>query len=186
MLALDLRHEFLIENVLVRGQPCIVGGKSKTLKTNIIVDAVVSLGTGLPFLGRFATKKVPVAMWTGESGATTIREAAVRIARAKGVAFEDVDAFWVFELPKLSRREHLEWLRHTIETNRIQVAVVDPLYLALLSQETAGSASNLFAMGAALEPLTRLGQETGCTIILLHHFKSRERTILPIRASWTI
>ena len=49
--------------------------------------------------------------------------------------------------------------------------MIDPLYLALLSPETANSASNLFAMGAALAPLTALGQETGCTIILLHHYK---------------
>ena len=107
----------------------------------------------------------------GESGATTIKESAVRIARSKGVDFEDVDAFWNFELPKLSRREHLEWLGRTIEANGIQVAVIDPLYLALLSPETANSASNLFAMGAALEPLDRLGQVTGCTLVLLHHYK---------------
>ena len=57
LLALDLRHEFLIENVLVRGQPCIVGGKSKTLKTNIIVDAVVSWALGCHFSANFQRPK---------------------------------------------------------------------------------------------------------------------------------
>jgi len=49
--------------------------------------------------------------------------------------------------------------------------IIDPLYLALLSAETAGAASNLFAMGAALQPLSKLAQEAGVTLIVLHHFR---------------
>ena len=51
------------------------------------------------------------------------------------------------------------------------MAILDPLYLALLSPETASGASNVFLMGAMLQGLTKLGQETGCTIVLLHHFR---------------
>jgi hypothetical protein len=51
------------------------------------------------------------------------------------------------------------------------VAILDPLYLALLSPETASGASNLFLMGSMLQGLTALGQHTGCIMVLLHHFR---------------
>ena len=51
------------------------------------------------------------------------------------------------------------------------MAILDPLYLALLSPETASGASNLFLMGSMLQGLTKLGQDTGCTVVLLHHFR---------------
>lgn len=168
---MDLRVDYLIDSVLAKGQPCVVGGKSKTLKTSIVIDAVISLGTGLPFLNRFATQKVPVAMWSGESGLPTIQETARRIARSKGVALQDVDAWWCASIPRLSIDEQLVHFEQTLKDNGIQVAIIDPLYLSLLGQQTAGSAGNLFAMGAALLPITEIGQRLGCTIVTLHHYR---------------
>jgi len=78
---------------------------------------------------------------------------------------------WSFDLPKLCRADHLTALEAVIREQGLEVIIVDPLYLSLLSAETAGSAGNLYAMGAALEPLSRLAQATGATIILLHHFR---------------
>ena len=59
----------------------------------------------------------------------------------------------------------------TIRGEGLKVAILDPLYLALLSPETASGASNLFLMGSMLQGLTKLGQDTGCTVVLLHHFR---------------
>jgi hypothetical protein len=165
----DIRPHFLCDRILVEGQPMIVGGRSKTLKTTVIADLVVSLGTGTPFLGRFRTDRVPVAFWSGESGLGTIRETAMRIARAKGVRLEESDTYWCCDLPRLSSEVHLAAIGDVIAGRKIKVAVFDPLYLALLNADTAGSASNLFAMGSVLQPITRLGQKLGCTIMLLHH-----------------
>ena len=73
--------------------------------------------------------------------------------------------------PSSAALDHLAALETVIREQQLEVVIIDPLYLSLLSAETAGSAGNLYAMGAALEPLSRLAQATGCTIILLHHFK---------------
>ncbi len=175
-LALDLKPRFLIRNVLVANQPGVFGGRSKTLKTSLACDAVVSLGSGTPFLGEFSTAQVNVAFWSGESGAAVIRETALRIAKARGVNLADCTISWSFDLPKLSQRSHLDAMADLIEKRKLQVAVIDPLYLALLTAETAGQAGNLFAMGAVLQPLAELGQDSGCTILLLHHFRKNSQS----------
>ena len=64
-------QEFLIEHVLVAGQPCVGGGRSKTLKTSLIgIDMAVSLGTGTPFLGHFCGKAMPCRVLVGRGWCT--------------------------------------------------------------------------------------------------------------------
>ena len=41
-----------IEGVLVHGQPCILVGPSKGLKTTVLMDAAVALGSAGHLLGR--------------------------------------------------------------------------------------------------------------------------------------
>ena len=43
--------------------------------------------------------------------------------------------------------------------------------MCLHTIETAGMAGNLFTMGALFRPITEIGSETGCTVMLNHHFK---------------
>ena len=171
LLALDLKPRFLVRGIMVEGQPMIIGGRSKTLKTSLACDLAISLGSGTPFLGWFDAHRVGVGFWSGESGAATIRETAKRIAAARGVDLTDAACLWCFNLPRLSHRDHLDHLAATIRGEGLKVAIFDPLYLALLSPETASGASNVFLMGSMLQGLTKLGQDTGCTVVLLHHFR---------------
>jgi len=171
LLGLDLRQTFLVKGILVAGQPAITGGRGKAMKTSVAVDLHVSLGTGSPFLGRFDSQRVASGFWSGESGAATIRETAKRIAEAKGVKLAESDCHWCFDLPRLSDLTHLDAMEEVIRHHGLRVAIIDPLYLSLLSPETASGASNLFLMGSMLQGLTRLGQRTNCTMVLLHHFR---------------
>ncbi len=61
LLALDLKPRFLVRGVMVQGQPMIIGGRSKTLKTSLAVDLVVSLGTGALFLADLIRNGLPSA-----------------------------------------------------------------------------------------------------------------------------
>ncbi|MGI6417261.1 MAG: AAA family ATPase [Thermoguttaceae bacterium] len=165
-------QEFLIRDVLVAGQPCVGGGRSKTLKTTLIgIDMAVSLGSGTPFLGYFDTKPCRVAFWSGEAGAATIQGKARRVAEAHGVALADCSCFWSFDLPKLGRMDHVDAMAEIIQRHALDAIVVDPLYLSLLDGSENGKPSDLFFMGSKLLPLSELGQASGCTIVVLHHFR---------------
>ncbi|MFH1922713.1 MAG: AAA family ATPase [Planctomycetota bacterium] len=172
----DFRREFLIRGVMVAGQPGVVGGRSKALKTTIAADMVVSLGTGTPFLGKFPTKKCTAAFWSGESGAAVIQETAGRIAAGRGIDLAECSVFWGFSLPKLSQADHLEALMHVIQEHGIEVLFVDPLYLSLLSAEDAGRGSDLFFMGSRLQAVGELATDLGITFYVLHHFRKTGQT----------
>lgn len=171
LLDLDLSAKFHVRGILAQGQHGVIGGRAKVLKTSLAIDLVVSLGTGSPFLGEYHTEQCNVCIWTGESGGLVVRETASRVAAARGVDLRASSIFWSFTLPKLFQIEHLDYLEKLIVERQLGVIFIDPLYLCLLSAEMAGHASSVYAMGSLLEPIGMIGQRTGCTIMLLHHFR---------------
>jgi RecA-family ATPase len=97
----DFRSNYLVKGILVSGQPCILGGLSKTMKTSLLLDLAISLGTGTRFLGSFEVpSRVKVALLSGESGGSTLQYASRRICRSKGVDPADVDGFMGLTLPQ--------------------------------------------------------------------------------------
>ena len=169
----DYRQRFLVRRVLVEGQPCIVGGPKKALKTATMIDLAVSLSTGTPFLGKpefSVPEQVNVAILSGESGMYTLQETARRVACAHGVSLGDCAIWWEDRLPQLANLHHIAALTDAIREHSIKVCMIDPAYLCLLSGDTQGrQASNMFDVGSLLLGLTNVTRETGCGIILAHH-----------------
>jgi len=167
---MDCTLDFMIHNVLVAGQPCIVAGPKKSLKTSILIEMAISLVTGSMFLGQFVVpKKRKVLLMTGESGAGTIQETARRIAEARGISLRNLEFFVCsFDLPRLADPADLARLKEIIQAGGFDVVMIDPAYLALAGLEDAG---NLFAVGGMLAPLTELGKECNTTLVIAHHTK---------------
>jgi hypothetical protein len=170
----DYRHQWLVEHVLVRGQPCVLGGPKKSLKSSVLVDLALSLASGAPFLGEFRVpRKARVAVLSGESGEASLQAVARRVAAGRGIGWPQVEVFWGFDLPQLSVPDHLAALREVLERERVEVLVYDPLYLGLLAGSGADgiSAANLYQVGPLLLGAAKACLAAGATPILAHHFK---------------
>lgn len=164
---------WLVNGVLMTGEPTVVGGPMKALKTGILTDLVVSLGTGTKFLNRFTVPNpVRVAMLSGETKQRVLQQNALEMARTRGVSLGAGEyTFWGFELPQIDNPVHLDGLRQLILSKGLEVLVIDPLYLTISDRVDH---SNMFHMGPILTKFGDMCLAAGCLPILCHHFpKSR-------------
>ncbi len=178
----DYRHEWLIKNLLVRGQSCILGGPFKTLKTGMLIDLALSVGgrrTGDEppcFLGRFEAPQepLPVLFFCAESGLATIQETALRVSRARGVDLGHGVVHWSVKLPRPGQQDGLANLERAVKGTGAGLVIIDPLYLCLGGD---ANIANLGDIGGRLMELSAACTEHGATLVLAHHArKNRELT----------
>ena len=161
--------EYLIDNVLVARQPCILAGSKKSLKTSLLIDLGISLAVGGHFLGKLPVNRAcRVGLMSGESGLGTIQETARRIAAAAGYQLSDIGGL-IFsdDLPQFGHVGHEEALRRFIMADELEIIGIDPAYLCL----PAVDHSNLFQVGERLRGMAKVCQETGAMLLVAHHTK---------------
>lgn len=158
---------YLIEKTLVAGQPCVIAGDMKTLKTSLAVDMSISLATSGAFLRELNVERpVRVGMMSGEGGLATIQERARRIAKAAGYRLADIDQLIFSEkLPQFASRQHMDALGEFVERHGLEVLVIDPVYLCMPGRD----AGNLFIQGEHLQRVNEVCLQNGCTMVLVHH-----------------
>lgn len=171
---------WLVEDVLVAEQPGVIGGAKKCLKTSFAMDlgVTVALGDQQPrnrFLGKFPCGPPKnVAFISGESGAAATINLLERVCASKGVMPSDVPNLIVATSVRLLHsREGRRQITAELRDRGIELAIIDPLYLALPG--IAGDASNLFAMGQALQLVSGCILEAGATPLLLHHCRKGKK-----------
>ncbi|MEQ8847512.1 AAA family ATPase [Botrimarina sp.] len=170
----DYELEFLIDNMLVKGQPGILAGPPKGLKTGAAADMSISLTTATRFFGRFDVPRVVrTAFMSGESGLSVLQETARRISAARGLNLADnSNLIWSPDLPRFGNVEHADALRAFLEEDAIEVLIVDPAYLCL----PGADAGNLMIQGEMLRAMSRLCDEIGVTLLIVHHTKRNTLT----------
>jgi len=167
---LECKRTWLVENVLVEGQVAFLGGPRKSLKTSIVTDLVISIGTAKPFLGRFAVPKARrVAMISGESGQATIKDCARRVCFAKGIELGAANVVWGSRLPRLADATALSEFFDNVKSAGCEMCVIDPLYLCLLAGQTGIQACNLLQMGPLFASIESACTDRKMTLLLVHH-----------------
>lgn len=167
--------QWLVKGAVVAGESLVIGGPSKSLKTSLLIDLFISMGTATPFLDRFPVPKpLRVGLISGESGRRVIQANAREVLRGRDLSPADAGGvFWGFTLPRLANGEHLAVLRQTIRLEGLEAIGIDPLYLSLLAGAGGIDASNMFEMGPILNDVAALCIDEGCTPILCHHSVKR-------------
>jgi replicative DNA helicase len=170
----DYQPHWLVKRVLVEGQPGVIGGPLKCMKTSTSVDLCVSLASGTPFLGHFPVyRRVRTVLLSGESGPYGLQSCAWRVCEARGIRLADCDLHWGFQLPRVTNVQDLLSLEEGLKECGAEVAVLDPLYLILLSggEVDASAAANLYATGPLLLAVAESCLRAGVTPIICHHFR---------------
>jgi hypothetical protein len=163
-------RDWLIKRILMLGQAGVIGGPKKTLKTSLLVDMAVSVGTGRPFLGHFPVPmRRRVAVFSGESDPRTLQQTARGVCAARGVTLNDCHVCWNFRLPRLCDKHHLWMLHQFLREHKIELVFLDPLYLCLLGGTRSVSASNLYEVGPLLWAAADACLSAGATPVLVHH-----------------
>lgn len=164
----DFKQEWHIPGWLAKAQTCIIAGPKKCLKTNILLLIAFCLCTANMLFRKFPVSEAcNVGIMSGETAPGTMQETFNRIVKSFGWTPQYVDGFHIcFKLPSLTNPVDLSEIKRFIVDNKLNVFIFDPVYLCL---NLGDGASNLFSVGEKLKLLTELGQETGCTIILVHH-----------------
>jgi replicative DNA helicase len=175
----DYRREFLVDQILTRTEPCIVGGPRKSLKTSLILELAIALASGRPFLGQFPVRRpAKVLFLSGESGAAALQETLRRVCQARGIDPDDLDGRLSlgFNLPRLSCPDDLDALARFVRDHGIEVVIIDPLYLCLFDSSNRLDPANLFDVGPMLKRISDACTSAGATPILIHHLrKNRDR-----------
>lgn len=185
LMRLEIPLSWLVRGILVAGQPCAIGGAGKSLKTSIALDLLVSLATSTPFLGQFPTAAGPQTCFaiSGESGEFVLRDTVQRVLRSRGLPYTAPDKLLHIstKIPRMSMTGHVVAVEREIKRLGASVMLLDPAYLALLSAEFGEL--NLFSVGSVLREFSDVAAATGCTLILIHHFRKamRSRTGIPQR-----
>lgn len=164
--------KFHIKKIMVAGQPGIIGGAQKSMKTGVALDAAFSLGTGTPFLGEFhVPEAVPVGFISAESGKYTLQRKAREIALNRGRLLSSALVHWYFKPVQLGISEHIDALCNWITKHELKVMFVDPAYLCMCVDDSGNQINfaNLFEVGGLLVRFTERFLELGCTPEILHH-----------------
>jgi hypothetical protein len=168
----DYRPAWLAKKVLVEKQAAVIGGPQKVLKTSVAIDLAVSLAGGTSWLGEFACPAAKrVAILSGESGPFALQSVARRVCAAKEIELAGLgdNLRWLFSLPQLGMADQLAELGEGLERDRVDVAIIDPLYLCLLAGTNGPKAENLYDTGPLLLRVAQACLTAGATPILLHH-----------------
>jgi putative DNA primase/helicase len=160
--------EYLVERAVVAGQPGIIAGPKKSLKTSIAVDLAVSLSLGVDWLGHMKTHRAAkVGIFSGESGKQVLQETARRIAAKSGDVLGELGICWSTDLPKFERADHQRALIEWLMEDEIEVVIIDPAFLCMSGE----GAENLFITGERLRILADVCKLAGATPWLIHHFR---------------
>jgi hypothetical protein len=159
----------MVDGVLLEGEAAAICAPKKCLATTTAIDLAVSVASGTPFLGHFATpQRRRVAYLSGPARQNEVRSKARRVCAARNLDPAGCDIDWQFYMPRGGHPADLDRLAAGLERRRVGLVVIDPLFL-LMRRCPAVSAANVYEIGVALESAAERCLGAGATPVFVHH-----------------
>jgi len=179
LLAKEIKLEWLIERAFVGEGTLFIGGDQKTFKTGLAMDLLVSLSTGAPFLNHFQVNETKRSvMFTAEIGEVKAQLLLRSILQSRGSTrapgLDIVNEVPQFSFNRTSGQiigKAIERVDRYLRTRKPEVAVFDPLYLAILG----GEAGDMYGMGAIIDCIVKACNKYGVWAIFCHHSKKKNQ-----------
>jgi AAA domain len=156
-------HGWVWDETLIEGGLSLIAAKPKVGKSTAVRNLARAISRGEPFLGR-PTKRGCVVYLELEEKRTQV----AKHFRAMGVNGDEEIFIHTGPAPG---GDPLNDLRAAIETHKAILAVVDPLFKLIRLKD----GNDYVEVTRALEPLMNIARQTGCHILLIHHFGKGDR-----------
>lgn len=159
--------EYLIEDILCAGEPMIIAGPPKSLKTTFACMIAVSLATGRPFLGRYSVNRPQkVLLASMESGKDVISQIIAGALQFHGMDYrswryaENLRYLWALPDNPSAWQE----FRDTLDRVRPNVVILDPMYMIITADP-----SNVNDCGQWIKWIADFVKSAGATPIFIDH-----------------
>lgn len=153
---------WLIENFWANHSVGLVGAPSKSFKSTFVLNMACAVASGKPFDGN-KTKQGSVLIVQGENDLSMEKKKIIEITGETNLPI-----YFVKSQINLS---NVTKLKQIIKQKKIKLLILDPLYLLFGN----GDINKHSDITDKLSKLTKLRNDTGVSIILVHHSRKLER-----------
>lgn len=164
----DLRDDWIMEGILARNLPTVIGGPSKSYKTTIAIELAISVSTGSSFLA-FGRCPQPqrVAFLSGENAMSDLRRIARKLCASRYKSLGDCDIIWSGVLPLLSSSADRKSLCTFLRNRGIKVVIIDSIDQCLFSPGRPPSVLGCPVVAPIINAATRACLRAGATPIFV-------------------
>lgn len=164
----SVHGEWLIENIWAAQAVGVVGAPPKCFKTWTVLEALVAVATGTPFLAIHAVHhQGKVLGFFAEDAHERIKSRVRALCASRNASLDNLDLYIITRARlTLDNAFDFKWLEDQVRAHRPRLLVLDPLVRIFTGDEDdAGSISRVLGL------LRKLQREYGVAIMLVHHVK---------------
>lgn len=164
--------KWLIDKIWANPGTGIIAGTPKTGKTWLMLEMVVAIASGTPFLGRFPALKGPVLVYSPEGSPVEARDRFLQVMRRRGVDESRCPVYFI--------RKNQLCLADAKDQEAIEMAVMEVQPKLLVFDPLAECFSGDENSSSEVKPVTsflnRLAREHACSVLLTHHTTKKSAT----------
>lgn len=153
---------WLVEGLWQDESVGVIGAPSKSFKSTLVLNMACAVASGEPLDGR-SVKQGAVMILQGENNLGLERRKIIDITGKDDLPIYFVESF--ITLDKIGK------LRRHIAEHEIKLLIIDPLYLLF----GVGDINKHQDITSRLQELTRIRDDYGCSVILVHHSRKLDK-----------